>query len=317
MGMQRLEMKVPLLIGGATTSKQHTAVKIDPRYNNPVIHVLDASRSVVVCSSLLDSNAVEDYVADIDEEYDEVREDHYENLRDKKYVSLEQARDKKYPISEFSPVKPTFLGTKVYEDFDLKKLIPYIDWKPFFDVWQLRGKYPNGRYPKLFKDETVGKEAEKMFNEAQRMLENIIQNNLLRATGIVGFYKANSNGDDIVVKDERGKILETFFGLRQQAEKESKDFTCISDFLAPESSGIQDYIGAFAVTTGFGCDEACRKFEEEFDDYNSILFKALADRLAEAFAEELHEKVRTELWGYNRAESLKNEDLLKIKYTGI
>ena len=132
------------------------------------------------------------------------------------------------------------------------------------------------------------------------MLENIIQNNLLRATGIVGFYKANSTGDDIVVKDEGGKILETFYGLRQQAEKESKDFTCISDFVAPESSGVQDYIGAFAVSTGFGCDEACRKFEEEFDDYNSILFKALADRLAEAFAEELHEKVRTELWGYNR-----------------
>jgi len=315
--MERLELKIPLLIGGATTSKQHTAVKIAPRYSEPAIHVLDASRSVVVCSSLMDPTAKEDYTEDIREEYEEVREDHYENLREKKYLSLEKAQELRFKVEEFQPVEPSFLGTKVFKDFSLKKLIPYIDWKPFFDVWQLRGKYPNGRYPKLFKDETVGKEAEKMFNEAQRMLENIIQNNLLRATGIVGFYKANSNGDDIVVKDERGKILETFFGLRQQAEKESKDFTCISDFLAPESSGIQDYIGAFAVTTGFGCDEACRKFEEEFDDYNSILFKALADRLAEAFAEELHEKVRTELWGYNRAESLKNEDLLKIKYTGI
>merc|ERR1719189_1862631 len=315
--MERLEMKVPLLIGGATTSKQHTAVMIDPRYSNPVIHVLDASRSVVVCSSLLDQNAVEDYVADIDEEYEEVREDHYENLRDKKYVTLEKAREKRYALTEFSPVKPTFLGTKVYEDFDIKTLIPYIDWKPFFDVWQLRGKYPNGRYPKIFKDETVGKEAEKLFSDANEMLNKIVQEKLLKATGIVGFYKANSTGDDIVVKGESGEILETFFGLRQQAEKESKDFTCISDFLAPESSGVQDYIGAFAVSTGFGCDEACRKFEEDFDDFNSILFKALADRLAEAFAELLHEKVRTELWGYDSAEALKSDDLHKLKFSGI
>ena len=248
----------------------------------------------------MDPTAKEDYTEDIREEYEEVREDHYENLREKKYLSLAKAQELRFKVDEFQPVEPSFLGTKVFKDFSLKQLIPYIDWKPFFDVWQLRGKYPNGRFPKIFKDETVGKEAEKLFNDAQRMLENIIQNNLLRATGIVGFYKANSTGDDIVVKDESGKILETFFGLRQQAEKESKDFTCISDFLAPETSGVQDYIGAFAVSTGFGCDEVCKKFEEEFDDYNSILFKALADRLAEAFAEELHEKVRTELWGYNR-----------------
>ena len=300
--MQRLDMKVPLLIGGATTSKQHTAVKIDPRYTNPVIHVLDASRSVVVCSSLLDPNTVEDYVADIDEEYDEVREDHYENLRDKKYVSLEKAREKKYPITEFLPVKPTFLGTKVYEDFDIKSLISYIDWKPFFDVWQLRGKYPNGRYPKIFKDETVGKEAEKLFSDANTMLDKIVKDKLLTAKGIVGFYPANSVGDDILVKNEQGQKVATFFGLRQQAEKESKEFTCMSDFVAPESLGREDYIGAFAVTTGFGCDAACAKYEEEFDDYSSILFKALADRLAEAFAELLHEKVRTELWGYDRYE---------------
>ena len=302
--MQRLEITVPLLIGGATTSKQHTAVKIDPRYSNPVIHVLDASRSVVVCSSLLDQSRVEDYVADIDEEYDEVREDHYENLRDKKYVSLEKAREKKYPISEFSPVKPTFLGTKVYEDFDIKSLIPYIDWKPFFDVWQLRGKYPNGRYPKIFKDETVGKEAEKLFSDANKMLDNIVKEKLLTAKGIIGFYPANSVGDDIFVKNDQGQKVATFFGLRQQAEKELKEFTCVSDFVAPESSGKEDYVGAFAVTTGFGCDEVCAKYEKDFDDYSSILFKALADRLAEAFAELLHERVRTELWGYDRYDTL-------------
>ena len=252
------------------------------------------------CSSLMDPTAKQDYIEEIKEEYEEVREDHYENLREKKYLPLGKARELNFKVDHHQPVRPTFLGTQVFKDFSLKILIPYIDWKPFFDVWQLRGKYPNGRYPKIFKDETVGKEAEKLFDDAQKMLENIIENDLLKANGIVGFYRANSSGDDILVKDEDGNVIETFFGLRQQAEKESNEFTCISDFVAPESSGIQDYIGAFAVSTGFGCDEVCKKFEEEFDDYNSILFKALADRLAEAFAEELHEKVRTELWGYNR-----------------
>ena len=298
--MERLEMKVPLLIGGATTSKQHTAVKIDPRYSNPVIHVLDASRSVVVCSSLLDPTALDDYIADIDEEYEEVREDHYENLRDKKYISLEKAREKKFKVSEFSPVTPTFLGTRVFDDFDIAELIPYIDWKPFFDVWQLRGKYPNGRYPKIFKDETVGKEAEKLFKDAKNMLDKILNEKLLKARGIVGFYPANSVGDDIVVKNEKGEKCATFFGLRQQAEKESQEFTCMSDFVAPEESGVQDYIGAFAVSAGFGSEEACAGYEADHDDYSSIMFKALADRLAEAFAELLHERVRTELWGYDR-----------------
>ena len=298
--MERLEMKVPLLIGGATTSKQHTAVKIDPRYSNPVIHVLDASRSVVVCSSLLDPTALDDYIADIDEEYEEVREDHYENLRDKKYVSLEKAREKKFKVSEFSPVTPTFLGTRVFDDFDIAELIPYIDWKPFFDVWQLRGKYPNGRYPKIFKDETVGKEAEKLFKDAKNMLDKILKEKLLKARGIVGFYPANSVGDDIVVKNEKGEKCATFFGLRQQAEKESQEFTCMSDFVAPEDSGVQDYLGAFAVSAGFGSEEACAEYEADHDDYSSIMFKALADRLAEAFAELLHERVRTELWGYDR-----------------
>ena len=187
----------------------------------------------------MDPSAKQDYIEDIREEYEEVREDHYENLREKKYLTLSQAREQRFKVEEFRPVEPTFLGTKVFSDFDLQTLVPYIDWKPFFDVWQLRGKYPNGRYPKIFKDETVGKEAEKLFGDAQKMLKDIIENKLLKANGIVGFYKANSQGDDILVKDEDGKILETFFGLRQQAEKESNEFTCISDFVAPESSGIQ------------------------------------------------------------------------------
>lgn len=176
----------------------------------------------------------------------------------------------------------------------------------------------NSRFPKIFNDETVGKEAEKLYKDAQDMLESIVKNKLLKAKGIVGFYPAASAGDDIKVCDEFGNYSGTFFGLRQQAEKELNDcFTCISDFIAPETSGVQDYIGAFAVTAGFGCDEICRQYEEQMDDYNVIMFKALADRLAEAFAEELHERVRVELWGYDRAEALASEDLLKIKYTGI
>merc|ERR1712128_360631 len=319
--MQRVGLKIPLLIGGATTSKQHTAVKIAPRYTEPAIHVLDASKSVVVCSSLLDPTAKMEYVEDIIEEYEEVREDHYENLREKKYFSLEKARVLKMKIDwkdGYQPCTPSFLGTQVFEDYDLSSLVPYIDWKPFFDVWQLRGKYPNSRFPKIFQDETVGQEAEKLYKDAQDTLDSIVKNKLLKAKGIVGFYPANSVGDDVEVSDEHGNPAGTFYGLRQQAEKELNNcFTCISDFIAPESSGIQDYIGAFAVTAGFGCDEICKQYEEQMDDYNVIMFKALADRLAEAFAEELHERVRVELWGYDRAEALASEDLLKIKYTGI
>eukprot|EP00092_Neocalanus_flemingeri_P026050 GFUD01028235.1.p1 GENE.GFUD01028235.1~~GFUD01028235.1.p1 ORF type:complete len:1264 (-),score=351.62 GFUD01028235.1:269-4060(-) len=319
--MERLEIKIPLLIGGATTSKQHTAVKIAPRYSEPAIHVLDASKSVVVCSSLLDQTRKLEYVGDIDEEYEEVREDHYENLRDKKYFSLEKARALKMKVDwkdGYQPCVPSFLGSRVFEDYDISRLVPYIDWKPFFDVWQLRGKYPNSRFPKIFNDETVGKEAEKLFKDANAMLDSIVKNRLLKAKGIVGFYPANSVGDDVKVSDEHGNYGGTFFGLRQQAEKELNDcFNCISDFIAPETTGIQDYIGAFAVTAGFGCDEICQKYEEEMDDYSVIMFKALADRLAEAFAEELHERVRVELWGYDRSEVLESEDLLKIKYTGI
>merc|ERR1711892_168643 len=319
--MQRVGLKIPLLIGGATTSKQHTAVKIAPRYTEPAIHVLDASKSVVVCSYLLDPTAKMEYVEDIIEEYEEVREDHYENLREKKYFSLEKARVLKMKIDwkdGYQPCTPSFLGTQVFEDYDLSSLVPYIDWEPFFDVWQLRGKYPNSRFPKIFQDETVGQEAEKLYKDAQDMLDSIVKNKLLKAKGIVGFYPAKSVGDDVEVSDEHGNPAGTFYGLRQQAEKELNNcFTCISDFIAPDSSGIQDYIGAFAVTAGFGCDEICKKYEEQMDDYNVIMFKALADRLAEAFAEELHERVRVELWGYDRAEALASEDLLKIKYTGI
>ncbi|MCL4134746.1 UNVERIFIED_CONTAM: hypothetical protein GTU68_059103 [Idotea baltica] len=292
--MQRLGLQIPLLIGGATTSQTHTAVKIAPKYLAPVIHVLDASRSVVVCSSLLDPNQVEEYTDDICEQYEEVRSQHYENLKEKVYLPLQKARMRKPKLDwsgAFQPVKPSFLGEKTFLNFDVADLIPYIDWKPFFDVWQLRGKYPNGRYPKIFKDPSVGEEAKKVFEEASRFLTRISQEGLLKASGIVGFYPANSIQDDIKIykDDDREEVVATFYGLRQQGEREADSaYYCLSDFISPAESGLKDYIGMFAVSAGFGCEELCAQFEEKFDDYSVILVKSLADRLAEAFAEYLH-----------------------------
>ncbi|XP_078001227.1 methionine synthase-like [Glandiceps talaboti] len=324
--MERQGFKVPLLIGGATTSKTHTAVKISPRYTSPVIHVLDASRSVVVCSTLLNDDLREEYLEEIVEDYEDVREDHYDSLKDRKYLSIEKARNKKLEIDWIGapkPKPPTFLGTKVFEDYDLSRLTSYIDWKPFFDVWQLRGKYPNRGYPKIFNDKAVGEEAKRVFNDAQDMLKKFIDNKLLKATGVCAFWPACSVGDDIHVYKEdlmprSGEPAAVFYGLRQQAEKESDEpYVCLSDFVAPKQSDIADYIGAFAVSAGFGVSELCQQYEEEFDDYNSIMVKALADRLAEAFAEEMHERVRKEFWGYDTEESLDAHDLHKIRYDGI
>jgi len=326
--MQRLKFRVPLLIGGATTSKAHTAVKISPVYQHPVVHVLDASRSVVVCSSLLDSNNVEEYMDEIREDYKDVRQMHYESLRDRRYVSLQTARERRLLLdftNQNAPVCPSFLGVKVYSDFDVAKLVSYIDWKPLFDVWQLRGKYPNRGYPKIFNDQAVGEEAKRVFNDAQALLNRIIDEKLLSARGVVGFYPANSVGDDILIYEDddwprtADSMLARCCGLRQQAEKDSKDdpYLCLSDFVAPLSSGVKDYVGMFAVSVGFGCNELCAAFEADSDDYNVIMTKALADRLAEAFAEWLHENVRTELWGYCAKESLTAADLHRIKYEGI
>ncbi|KAI8052431.1 methionine synthase [Syncephalis plumigaleata] len=274
--------------------KTHTAVKIAPRYSIPTVHVLDASRSVVVVSNLLD----EDFAQELREEYEEVREDHYDSLRDRKYLKYNKACEQGLQIdwsSQPPPVKPTFLGEKIFEDYDLNALIKYIDWNPFFQVWQLRGRYPNR-----------GAEAKKLYEEAQTLLKRIIDQKLLKAKGTIGLYPANSVGDDI-----------EFYGLRQQAEKD-KDSTdpylCISDFIAPKNSGIADYIGLFAVSAGFGADELAGQYEKQFDDYNSIMVKALADRLAEAFAEALHVELRREYWGYQKDENLDIEAMLSVKY---
>ncbi|XP_038670351.1 methionine synthase isoform X1 [Scyliorhinus canicula] len=325
--MERLGMKMPLLIGGATTSKTHTAVKIAPRYSAPAIHVLDASKSVVVCSQLLDNDLKDDYFEEVTEEYEEIRQDYYEYLMDRKYLTLEQARKRGFQIDWLShpkPVKPTLIGTQSFPDYDLKRLMSYIDWKPFFDVWQLKGKYPNRGYPKIFKDKTVGEEAKKVFQDAQNLLNTLIEEKRLTARGIIGFWPAQSVGDDIYLFAEdtfphTGEPVAKFHGLRQQADKDTNStekYCCISDFIAPSDSVVPDYIGVFAVAC-FGAGLLSKQYEEDGDDYNSIMVKALADRLAEAFAEEMHARVRKEFWGYSPDESLGATDMHRIKYAGI
>ncbi|XP_004854658.1 methionine synthase isoform X1 [Heterocephalus glaber] len=325
--MERLAIKIPLLIGGATTSRTHTAVKIAPRYSAPVIHVLDASKSVVVCSQLLDENLKDEYFEEIMEEYEDIRQDHYESLKERKYVSLSQARKNGFHIdwlSEPPPVKPTFIGTRVFEDYDLQKLVHYIDWKPFFDVWQLRGKYPNRGFPKIFNDKTVGEEARKLYDDAQNMLNILVSQKKLQARGVVGFWPAQSVQDDIRlyaedVVPQATEPIATFYGLRQQAEKDSAStdpYHCLSDFIAPLHSGVRDYLGLFAVAC-FGVEKLSKAYEDDGDDYSSIMVKALGDRLAEAFAEELHERVRRELWAYCDSEQLGIADLRRLRYEGI
>jgi 5-methyltetrahydrofolate--homocysteine methyltransferase len=322
--MERRQMNVPLLIGGATTSKMHTAVKIAPRYSKPTIHVLDASRSVTVVTSLLDPTEKDSYCEAIADEYEELREEHYQNLKDRRYLSLEQARAKRLKIdwSNYTPPKPTFIGTKVFDNWDLNSLLDHIDWNPFFSVWQLRGKYPNRGYPKIFNDENVGAEAKKLFNEANNLLKEIIKEKTIRGVAAVSFYPANSVGDDIEIytDESRTTVAKVFHGLRQQAEKEvesDEPYYCLSDFVAPKSSGVKDYLGMFVTSSGFGVKELCEKYSKALDDYNYIMVEALADRLAEALAELLHERVRKEWWGYAADENLSPEDLLKVKYQGI
>lgn len=324
--LERNGFKKPLLIGGATTSRTHTAVKIAPQYSAPTVHVLDASRSAVVMSNLLDENMErrEEYIEEIRELYDEIREDYLDSLQDQRYVSLEHARANKFKINfdEHPPAPaPTFLGERVIDNYPLDKLVDRIDWNPFFAVWQLRGKYPNRGYPRIFQDKTVGEEAKKLFDAAQAMLKEIVEHKKLVARGIVGFYRAASTEtDDIEVYDpqDENKVVAYFRGLRQQAEKDKKDdpYYCFSDFIAPKGSVHKDHIGLFAVAV-FGCDELCKEYESVDDDFSSIMAKALADRLAEAFAEVLHEEVRTSYWGYSPDEKLDAQDLFKVKYQGI
>lgn len=316
--LQSNGFNIPLLIGGATTSRMHTAVKIALQYKSPVVHVLDASRSVTVVSALLDKTNTT-FMEETNELYEDLRREHYESLEEYKFLSIEKARSKKLQIDwKLSPptIQPSFIGEKIFDDFPLQELLSHIDWNPFFSVWRLQGKYPNRGYPKIFNDPTVGSEAKKLFDQAEKELNDIIKNKLFKAKGIIGFYPANSNGDDIDVfsNENRKEKLCVFHGLRQQSEKDvDEPYYCISDFVAPEG---KDYVGQFAVGI-FGSEEVSKQYEEKMDDFKSILIKALADRLAEAFAEVLHEKVRKEYWGYAKQENLKSDQLLKIEYQGI
>ena len=311
--LERRNLDFPLMIGGATTSKAHTAVKIDPKYKNAVIHVNDASRAVGVVSSLL-SNRNAEYVSDLKTDYADFREKFLNRQVDKEYITIEEARNQKFKIDWVNEtiVSPKQTGIQIIENQDLEELIPYIDWSPFFRSWDLFGKYPQ-----ILKDEIVGEQATELFADAQKMLKKIVSEKLLTAKAIFGIFPANSNEqDDIELKKEKETFI--FRTLRQQHKKsEGKEYLALSDFIAPKTSEKQDYIGAFAVTTGFGTDELAQKYEAEHDDYNAIMVKAIADRLAEAFAEFLHKKVRTEIWGYSNDENLENDDLISEKYVGI
>ncbi|HEX7450153.1 MAG TPA: methionine synthase, partial [Pirellulales bacterium] len=313
--MQRQGYQTPLLIGGATTSAKHTAVKIAPAYSHETVHVLDASRSVGVVEQLLNPKLKPDFDRTNRQEQARLVEA-YQQRQSVNLVSYAQAVAQRFTPDWATATidTPAFLGVRVLEDFSLEELLPYIDWSPFFMTWELRGKYP-----KIFDDRTVGGEARKLFDDARRLLDEMVSKRLLRASGVYGFWPAASAGDDIVVyaDESRERPLTTFHTLRQQWQRKGTEvYYALADFIAPASSGRSDYLGAFAVTAGHGADELAQKYQVDHDDYNAIMAKALADRLAEAFAERLHEIARRD-WGYGRDETLTNDDLIDEKYRGI
>ncbi|WP_461044187.1 methionine synthase [Spirosoma harenae] len=352
--MQRQGFSLPLLIGGATTSRMHTAVKIDPHYQGPVIHVLDASRSVPVAGRLTSEqqNTRKEIFTDIKAEYSKLRDDHSRRQKEKASLTIDKARANRTQINwqEFEPTKPTFLGNRYFEDYDIAELAKYIDWTPFFQTWQLHGKYPA-----IFDDAVVGKEARQLFDDANKLLQEIIDGKLLKAKAVVGFFPANSADDDVLLHDFEEQVRDipcerhgshrhieykisraqsqtavspvgelvydtktVLHFLRQQNQKApGLPNYCLSDFIAPLESGREDYIGGFAVTAGIGIEALLEKYERDHDDYNSIMVKAIADRLAEAFAERMHERVRTEFWPYATSETFTNEQLIKEEYQGI
>ena len=311
--MDKLNIKIPVMIGGATTSRAHTAVKIAPEYAATVVHVNDASRAVTVASNLLNTETNADFSIALREEYNNLRDGYLNRAREKNFLSIEEARKNKFKIDweNFEPVQPNFIGTKIVE-VELSELVDFIDWTPFFQSWELFGKYPA-----ILTDEVVGEQATDLFKDAQVMLAKIVSEKWFQAKGILGIYPANTvNDDDVEVVTSSG--VEKFLTLRQQSQKTvGAPNIALSDFIAPKESNKQDYIGCFCVTTGFGVDEKAAEFESQLDDYNSILTKALGDRLAEAFAEYLHLKVRKEIWGYASEENLTNNELIKENYKGI
>ena len=310
--MKRRGMNQPLLIGGATTSRMHTAVKIAPQYDEGVVHVLDASRSVTVAGSLLNDQKPA-FLGSIKTEYIKLKEDFGNKKSVKQFLSLEDAQKNKVKIdwNNFTPVTPTFTGTKIFADFPLEEIAKYIDWQPFFIAWELHGKFPQ-----ILSDEKVGKEATKLYNDAQQLLQQIIKEKWLRPRGVIGIWPANSDGKDTITVADNGSLV-NLESLRQQIKKaDGQPNISLTDFIAPAATGKQDYIGAFTVTIE-GIEPHIKRFETALDDYNKITLQALADRLAEAFAEALHERVRKEYWGYATDEHLSNEELIKESYLGI
>ncbi|WP_371085407.1 methionine synthase [Variovorax sp. RCC_210] len=312
--------KIPLMIGGATTSRVHTAVKIAPHYEGPVVYVPDASRSVSVAQSLL-SDQASAYIDEINADYDKVRTQHA-NKKQVPLWPLAKARANKTPIdfANYLPPVPKFIGRRVFRNFDLTELAKYIDWGPFFQTWDLAGPFPA-----ILKDEVVGTEAVRVYADGQRMLKRLIEGRWLSASGVVGFWPANTVNDDdieLYTDESRSEVALTWYGMRQQTEKQAiegvmRPSRCLSDFVAPKASGVKDYVGMFAVTAGLGVEKKEKYFIDDLDDYSAIMLKALADRLAEAFAEALHHRVRTDLWGYAADEGLSNDDMIAEKYRGI
>lgn len=316
--MQRLGMDLPLMIGGATTSRIHTAVKIDPAYDQAVVHVADASRAVGVASKLLSKTAKPEYVAEIKETYETLRVRRQQQQVDRSLISIDQAREHRFQPdwSDYTPHEPKVKGLKVLDDYPLEDLVQRIDWTPFFRAWELAGKFP-----RILEDEVVGVEATKLYRDAREMLDKIVEEKWLTARGVIGFWPANSKMDDIELYRNPGdsEAFMTLHHLRQQLDrsKNNKPDYCLSDFIAPKETGLTDWLGGFAVTAGIGIDEHVARFEADHDDYSAIMLKALADRLAEAFAERLHEKVRKDYWGYASDEALSNQDMISEKYQGI
>jgi 5-methyltetrahydrofolate--homocysteine methyltransferase len=316
--MQRQDFTVPLMIGGATTSRAHTAVKIDLGYDQPVVHVKDASRAVGVSTKLISTDMKADFVNEISEEYDTIRERHAGKQQKIKWLTLEEARNNRAPIDwdNYTPKVPNKLGIEVFDEYPLEELAEFIDWTPFFIAWELAGKYP-----RILSDEVVGKEATRLYNDAKAMLDQIVNEKWFAAKGVYGLFPANSIGHDdieIYTNEKRDGLLKTIHSLRQQTQKPpGQPNFALADFVAPEETHVKDYIGAFAVATGFGMEDRIKQFEADHDDYSAIMLKALADRLAEAFAERLHERIRKEFWGYASDETLDNEALISESYQGI
>ncbi|MDA7707884.1 methionine synthase [Flavobacteriaceae bacterium] len=314
--LKRLNINIPLLIGGATTSKAHTAVKIFPEIDSPVVHVNDASRAVGVASNLISKDLKEDYWKEISNDYTEFRERFLNKKSEKRYIDYKTAKNNNLIIDfdKYKPSVPNQLGIEIIEEISLETLVPYIDWSPFFNTWGLHGKYPD-----IFDYDLTGKQARELFEDGQIMLKKILKEKSLKAKAIFGLFPANSVGDDIEVYDkEKTKTLAKFLTLRQQLKKkEGEPNIALSDFIAPKDSEIEDYIGCFCVSTGFGSDKLSKAYEDKIDDYSSIMVKAIADRLAEAYAEYLHKEIRINKWGYNKNEDLDNKELIKESYKGI